>query len=524
MIQLWIKLLLCDQGRSGMTRHPRFLTAAALTAFFPITAQTAEIRVMTSGALAAPFTDLVPIFEKETGHKLVTILGSSQGGAADSIPERLKRGETAHVILLGRESLDNLAKQGLVKAGTERDIVSSRMAMSVRLGIPKPDISTVDAFKKAMLEANSIVYSASVSGTYLSTQAFQQLGIADKVLPKSKRILSERIGAVLTRGEADVGFQQISELVPFAKTTQFVGPLPEGVQKVTLFSAGITANTPDEAHSRIILDFMSSKAAHPMIRKYALDPVSATQPEQILASSFAQQGVLRAVINLGNPVLAKRAEPNGPATGVSVDLANELGRRLGLTVEPVVVTSAGVAVETMRKGEADIGFFAIDPARSDGASFSHPYVNIHGAYAVRENSPIKSMADVDRAGVRIAVGNNSAYDLFLKREIKQATLVRAPTSQAVVSQFLEQNLDVAANVRQQLEADMKRQPAGTMRLLPGNFMTIDQAMSLASGRSPQASAYLTSFVEEMKSSGFVAEALKRHGIQGALVAPAGPAK
>jgi polar amino acid transport system substrate-binding protein len=498
------------------------LCAFAATIASATLVSAAEIRVMTSGALAAPFADLVPLFEKATGHTLVTILGSSQGGAADSIPERLKRGESAHIVLLGRESLDALVRQGAVTTGTERDIVSSRMAMSVRLGIPKPDISNVEAFKKAMLEAKSIAYSASVSGTYLSTIAFQQLGIADQVLPKSKRILSERIGAVLTRGEVDVGFQQISELVPFAKTTQFVGPLPEGVQKVTLFSAGVTVNTPDQLLSKQVLDFISSQEAHGMIRKYALDPVSATRDQQKLAEAFAPQGVLRAVINLGNPVLAKRTDPQTSPSGVSVDLAMELGRRLGLTVEPVVVTSAGAAVETMRKGEADIGFFAIDPARSDGVVFSTPYVNIEGAYAVRENAPIRSIAEVDRPGVRIAVGNNSAYDLFLKREIKAATLVRAPTSQTVVAEFLAQNLDVAANVRQQLEADMKKTPG--LRLLPGSFMTINQAMGLATGRDPEGQAYLARFVEEMKASGFVAQALKRHGIEGAAVAPAGPAR
>ncbi len=507
-----------------MNRHIRLagLFALSFAMIGGTSAHAAEIRVMTSGALAAPFADLVPVFEKATGHTLVTILGSSQGGAADSIPERLKRGETAHVVLLGRDSLDSLVKQGAVTAGTERDIVSSRMAMSVRLGIPKPDISTVDAFKKAMLEAKSIGYSASVSGTYLSTVAFQQLGIADQVLPKAKRILSERVGAVLTRGELDVGFQQISELLPFAKTTQFVGALPDGVQKVTLFSAGATVSTPDQGLSKLMIDFMASKDAHPMIRKYALDPVSATRDEQTLAEAFAPQGVLRAVINLGNPVLAKRADPQGPPSGVSVDLAIELGRRLGLVLEPVVVTSAGAAVETMRKGEADIGFFAIDPARGDGVVFSTPYVNIEGAYAVREGSPIRSRDEVDRPGVRIAVGLNSAYDLFLKREIKQATLVHAPTSQAVVPQFIAQNLDVAANVRQQLEADMKRHPG--MRMLPGSFMTINQAMGLAAGRDAAGLAYLTRVVEEMKASGFVAEGLRRHGIEGAAVAPAGVAR
>jgi polar amino acid transport system substrate-binding protein len=506
-----------------ITRRVVGAMALALVVNGPLAAAAAEIRVMTSGALAAPFQDLVPVFEKATGHKLVTILGSSQGGAADSIPERLKRGEQAHVVLLGRESLDNLVKLGFVTQGTERDIVNSRMAMSVRLGIPKPDISTVEAFKKAMLEANSIAYSASVSGTYLSTVAFKELGIADQVLPKAKRIMSERVGAVLTRGDADVGFQQISELIPFAKTTQFVGPLPEGVQKVTAFSAGVTANTPDVALSRVMIDFMASREAHAMIRKYALDPVSATKDEQKLAGAFAPQGALRAVINLGNPVLARQTQGQAAPSGVSVDMANELARRIGVVVEPVVVTSAGAAVETMRKGEADIGFFAIDPARGDGIVFSTPYVNIEGAYAVREGSPMRSMDEVDRAGVRIAVGRNSAYDLFLTRAVKNAELVRAPTSQAVVPLFMEQNLDVAANVKQQLEADSRRAP-GTIRILPGSFMTIHQAMGFQAGRDGEANAYLTRFVEEMKSSGFVAEALKRHGIEGAAVAPQGAPK
>jgi polar amino acid transport system substrate-binding protein len=506
-----------------LTRRSFGALAFAVTISCPALAGAAEIRVMTSGALAAPFQDLVPVFEKVTGHKLVTILGSSQGGAADSIPERLKRGEQAHVVLLGRDSLDNLVKQGFVAQGTERDIVNSRMAMSVRLGIPKPDISTVEAFKKAMLEAKSIAYSASVSGTYLSTVAFKELGIADQVLPKARRIVSERVGAVLTRGEADVGFQQISELIPFAKTTQFVGPLPEGVQKVTAFSAGITANTPDAALSKVMIDFMASREAHAMIRKYALDPVSAGPEDQKLAAAFAPQGAMRVVINLGNPVLARMPEGQTSPTGVSVDLATELARRVGVVVEPIVVTSAGAAVETMRKGDADIGFFAIDPARSEGLVFSPPYVNIEGAYAVRAGSPIRSMEDVDRSGVRIAVGRNSAYDLFLTRSIKNAELVRAPTSQAVVPLFMEQNLDVAANVKQQLEADISRAP-GTVRMLPGSFMTIHQAMGFQAGRDSAANAYLSRFVEEMKATGFVADALQRHGIQGAVVAPAGAPK
>jgi len=248
----------------------------------------------------------------------------------------------------------------------------------------------------------------------------------------------------------------------------------------------------------------------------------APAPDPALVRALAPSGTLRAIINLGNPVLARRPDGETRARGVSVDLAEELGRRLGVPVEQVVVTAAGRAVETMRAGGGDIGFFAIDPARSDGIAFSHPYVNIEGAYLVRDGSPIRTMAEVDRAGVRIAVGLNSAYDLFLTREIRTASLVRVPTSPQVVRDFLAQNLDVAAGVRQQLEADMGRFPG--LRMIPGTFMTIHQAMGMPAARGPEAAALLTAFVEEMKVSGFVAAALRRHEIDGANVAPVGPAR
>ena len=166
-----------------------------------------------------------------------------------------------------------------------------------------------------------------------------------------------------------------------------------------------------------------------------------------------------------------------------------------------------------------IGFFAIDPVRGAGIQFTPPYVNIEGAYLVRQDSKLKANEEVDQAGHRIAVGNGSAYDLYLTREIKRAQLVKAATSQAVVDTFVGQNLEIAAGVRQQLESDAKR--LGGLRLLPGRFMVIHQAMGMGKGRSQAAHDYLSAYVEEMKASGFVANALKRHGIEGAAVAPAG---
>lgn len=236
-----------------------------------------------------------------------------------------------------------------------------------------------------------------------------------------------------------------------------------------------------------------------------------------LIQAFAPKGVLRASINLGNPILAGRDPDTGKAYGVSVDLAHELAHRLQLPLELVVWDSAGKSVEAVENQLADFGFFAIDPKRGQDINFTDAYIHIEGAYLVKQDSPLQDNADVDGAKHRITVGKGSAYDLYLSRNIKQATLERAPTSPAVVSYFLEHGHDVAAGVKQQLQADAKR--FGGLRLLPGRFMIIQQAMGIHKQRGLAASEYLRHFVEEMKSSGFVADALLRHGIEGASVAP-----
>ena len=242
-------------------------------------------------------------------------------------------------------------------------------------------------------------------------------------------------------------------------------------------------------------------------------------PTQSLIAAFAPTGKLRASINLGNPILANKDPDTGRPFGVSVDLANELARRLGLEIELVVFDGAAKSVQAVRDEQADIGFFAIDPLRGEGIAFTPPYVIIEGSYLVTAASPIQRNEEVDRAGLRVAVGGGSAYDLYLSRALQHAEIVRAPTSQAVVDTFLELGLEVAAGVRQQLEADAAR--VGGVRLLDGRFMVINQAMGLPKGRAPEAFNYLCQFVEEMKSCGFVANALALHKIKGAAVAPAG---
>ena len=231
-----------------------------------------EVKVMTSGAFTAALLEVVPQFERTSQHKVVTAFGASMGNAPDSIPQRLDRGEPVDVVILASTALDDLIKQGRVVRGTRVDLARSAIGMVVRAGAPKPDISSVDALRRTLLQAKSIAYSASASGVYVSTELFQRLGIAGDVKGKSKRIESERVGAVVARGEAELGFQQISELLP-VPGIDYVGPLPRDVQRITVFSAGIAAAARNPESARALITFLASPSVAPAIRKTGLEPI-----------------------------------------------------------------------------------------------------------------------------------------------------------------------------------------------------------------------------------------------------------
>jgi polar amino acid transport system substrate-binding protein len=237
-----------------------------------------------------------------------------------------------------------------------------------------------------------------------------------------------------------------------------------------------------------------------------------------LVTAFAPEGSLRAAINVGNPMLAARdnADPLA-AKGVSVDLASALAAQLDVAAQLTIFETAAECVAALSEQRVDIGFFAIDPARGADVNFTAPYVLIEGAYAVRNDSTLTDNAQVDAKNHRVVVGKGSAYDLFLTRSLKHAEIIRTAKSQTVVSTMMAERFEVAAGVKQQLEADTARN--GAMRLLPGSFMVIKQAMGIAKSRPTAAYQHLCEFVEEKKNSGWVAEALARHGIQGASVAP-----
>jgi polar amino acid transport system substrate-binding protein len=245
--------------------------------------------------------------------------------------------------------------------------------------------------------------------------------------------------------------------------------------------------------------------------------MAAADPSPAALADLAPTGKLRAAINFGNPVLATREPATGEPGGISADLARELARRLGVAIEFVTYDSAGKVVEGLLKSAAwDICFLAIDPLRAADISFTAAYAVIEGVYMVADASPVRGNADVDRPGQRVGVVVGSAYDLFLSRELKQATIVRAAGIDAVVDLWVAGRLDAVGGVKPQLEAMARRLPG--VRLLPERFMAINQAMGTPRGRDAGA-RYLNAFVDEMKASGFVAEAFVRNRIDGAAMAP-----
>jgi molybdate transport system substrate-binding protein len=257
----------------------RFLLAlaSAVLALAPCPARAQDLHVMTSGGYTATLLEVTPRFERATGVKVHTVFGASLGGAPDSIPARLARREPADVVIVASAALDDLARQGLAAPGSRVDLVRSPIGMVVRAGAPKPDIGTVESLTRALRAARSVAYSASASGVYLSMELFPRLGLADEMRQKGRRIESERVAAVVARGDAELGFQQVSELLPVAGV-DYVGPLPDGAQRITVFSAGIGARAATLPQARAFIAFLQSAEVAAVATKSGLDPIPAPAP------------------------------------------------------------------------------------------------------------------------------------------------------------------------------------------------------------------------------------------------------
>ncbi len=237
-----------------------------------VAANAAEIHVMISGGLSAAYNALVPEFEKTSGNKVITAYGPSMGTTQNAIPVRLARGEPADVLILVGYALDDLIKQGKAVPGSRVDVVNSKIGVAVKAGSPKPDISSADALRRALLAAKSVAYSDSASGVYVSTEMFEKLGISDAMKDKAKKIPATPVAEIVARGEAEIGFQQISELKPVAGI-DIVGPLPDELQKVTVFSAGIAVDSKEPEAGKALINFLASPAARAAIVNSGLEPI-----------------------------------------------------------------------------------------------------------------------------------------------------------------------------------------------------------------------------------------------------------
>jgi molybdate transport system substrate-binding protein len=253
----------------------RLITVAAV--LLATAASATDVRVMISAGFYGVYSELGPAFERTSGHHLVTTRGPSMGDSPEAIPARLARGESADVVILDAGAADELTKQGLVRAGSKVELAQSLIGMVVRAGAAKPDIGSVEALRATLLAAKSIAYSDSGSGTYLSTTLFPKLGIASQIAGKVQKVRGppsgEPVAAVVARGEAEIGFQQVAELI-HVPGVSFVGTLPAGVQPKTFFAGALTSTVREPEAADALIRFLASPEAAPTILKKGLTPIT----------------------------------------------------------------------------------------------------------------------------------------------------------------------------------------------------------------------------------------------------------
>jgi molybdate transport system substrate-binding protein len=255
--------------------RPRLQVLVALLFSLSANTRAADVHVVSSGGFAAAYKTLAPEFEQTTGNHLITGWGPSMGNTTDAVPQRLARNEPIDVLIMVGSALGKLVREGKIIPDSRVDLASSAIGIAIRSGSPKPDITTVDSLRTTLLNAKSIAYSDSASGVYVSTELFRRLGIADQVTGKSRMIPAEPVAAVVARGEAEIGFQQISELKPIPGI-DLVGPLPDEVQKITIFSAGIVTGSQAPEAAKSLIKFLSSPAATQAITASGLEAITAS--------------------------------------------------------------------------------------------------------------------------------------------------------------------------------------------------------------------------------------------------------
>ncbi len=256
-----------------MRRFPVVALGFAALLTLSQAAQSAEVTVMISGGMSQAYTELVAAFERQTENKVITLRGPSMGTTQNAIPLRLARGEGADVLIMVGYALGDLIKQGKVVPDSRVDIARSLVGVAVKAGAPKPDISTLEAFKRTLLAAKSVAYSDSASGVYIENEMYKKLGIEAEMKPKSHMIPADPVGGVVAKGEAELGFQQIAELKPIAGI-EIIGVMPPEVQIVTIYAAGVVVGAKEPAAGKALIDFLASPKSAPVLIKTGLEPIN----------------------------------------------------------------------------------------------------------------------------------------------------------------------------------------------------------------------------------------------------------
>jgi len=286
-----------------------------------------QVKVITSGGFTAAFNILGPMFQQATGIEVITEYGSSMGGGPESIPVRMARGDTSDLLIFNGRGFDGIAATGRIRPASRVELARSIVGMAVRSGAPKPDISTMEAFVETMLAAESIGYSASVSGTYLSTVVFPELGIWDEIESKTTRVVGERVASVVARGDVEIGFQARSEILPIPGA-DYAGPIPDEIQRVSTIVLVMTDHMANPENAQKLVDFLSSEAAAAVIDSTGLMPVALDERERV---KVITSGGFTAAFNVLGPVFEE-------ATGIEV--LTEYGSSMGGGPESIPVRLA----------------------------------------------------------------------------------------------------------------------------------------------------------------------------------------
>lgn len=494
-----------------------FASTLLLTASLASSAEAPVVTAYMSIGVQSAVETLIPQFEQATGQRVVATWATSA-----TLDKRLRAGESADLLISTRGGIDALISDGRVTPGTRVDLTDSVVAIAIRAGGAKPDISTPDALKRSLLAARSISYSdpaaGGTSGVHFA-KVLEQLGIAEAMRAKTRFPPPNGFAAsLLATGDVDLAVQQTQELAS-VPGVQVVGPLPAELQLVTTFAAGIPASAKRAAAAKAFVQFLQSPRAQAVMKQKGLQPVE-TPDVAAMRSAIAPSGTLRAAFLSTNPVQARIDPKSGAISGPVKDLTEELASRLNVPYVLVPVPDARAVIDTLREGRADIGYLAVDATRAKEVDFVGAYAVMRSSYVVSSSSPLRDSTGMDREGVVIGAVKGVSQQLFASSFYKQARVRIFPEqpTRADLEALLASGELTAFGMNRQRALDFTKDST-LLRALDDSFFDVLQAFAINKNQ-PASYATLDAFAADVRRSGFVGTSLAKAGLQQSVgVAP-----